>query len=631
MGIPTQKDFVERLRLESTRWVAGNIIQGPQREAILGLYEAAPTQQKRTGPLRLATIVILFAAVLLCTGIILFYAANWKLMPPAFKVGQVFALLISAYGGAYYLLAVREQYLLIGRILLYAGMVSYGAGIMLIAQIFHISAHPANGVLAWALGVAAMSWVMKEKWGLFFAGALFLIWNGWEFFAYHSPNYAFIGVPLLLGLLLYRVRSSAGMTFSFFGILIYFYQINVHWLRMAEAAGAATATHFALMHIPLGVIFIGLGWIYQGERIIGAAARIAAVVGWIAIAVPFLFVSWPTHHPTAWLVLQRGALVFSLEWAVLLIVAWGVALVMRKRGLDVRLPIAALLYSALLLVLPLGNTATRMIVLHLGLLALMFGLLILFGHRSSGRATERFLSFFFVISLVAIKCIGLLGLGLARRDTFVAYGIGGLIFCLVVFLLAQLVAVLNRHKQRAFSPNGISGACAMLVFVLIYSLSFKMPEQRSIFGLDPIVLQMLVLFISTALALYSALWIRGAERLPIMLSGIIFAIATTVLLVTRPGISWVVYSLVFNAVLFVTTGVLVYYSTRVNSRLLLNFSLAGFALHIVTRYFDLFWDLLSGAFLFIATGALGIVVGWLLERNRRKLLLRMGHPKKRGG
>jgi len=72
--------------------------------------------------------------------------------------------------------------------------------------------------------------------------------------------------------------------------------------------------------------------------------------------------------------------------------------------------------------------------------------------------------------------------------------------------------------------------------------------------------------------------------------------------------------------LLVVVGVLIYYSTRVNSVLLLNLAIAGFGLQVTTRYFDIFWDLLSGSLLFIVTGIVLFGGGLLLEVNRRKVI-----------
>ena len=143
----TTPAFIRQLYTEISQWVDDGIIDESQKENILQKYPFPETVKKQSSSINLPKIIISLAALLLCAGIILFYAANWKRMTPVVKLLQVFFLIIGTYGTAYYLLAVNKTYPTMGRILLIIGMVSYGVGIMLVAQIFHISAHPTNGIL----------------------------------------------------------------------------------------------------------------------------------------------------------------------------------------------------------------------------------------------------------------------------------------------------------------------------------------------------------------------------------------------------------------------------------------------------------------------------------------------------
>ena len=100
-------------------------------------------------------------------------------------------------------------------------MVSFGVGIMLVAQIYHISARPTDGILAWAIGVLAMSVLMKEKWGYYLASALFMLWNLWEYLAQGNPNYFFIIVPLVFFYLFYRSKAPAGIIFALLSFIFW--------------------------------------------------------------------------------------------------------------------------------------------------------------------------------------------------------------------------------------------------------------------------------------------------------------------------------------------------------------------------------------------------------------------------
>lgn len=76
--------------------------------------------------------------------------------------------------------------------------------------------------------------------------------------------------------------------------------------------------------------------------------------------------------------------------------------------------------------------------------------------------------------------------------------------------------------------------------------------------------------------------------------------------------------IIFNLLLFVGTVSLVVLGVRRRSELLVNMGVAIFVIHMITRYFDLFFDALDKSVFFIFGGVLLLGGGWLLERNRRR-------------
>ena len=56
---------------------------------------------------------------------------------------------------------------------------------------------------------------------------------------------------------------------------------------------------------------------------------------------------------------------------------------------------------------------------------------------------------------------------------------------------------------------------------------------------------------------------------------------------------------------------------------MVNGALAFFALGVITRYFELSWDLLDRSIVFLMGGIILLAIGFLLERGRRKVLQRM--------
>ncbi len=617
MGKGALQKIVNR---ETARWVEAGIIDSAQREKILSIYADEEAGKKKL-TMSLPAIIIGLAAVLLCAGIILFYAANWRKMPPSIKLAQVFLLILAAYGGAYYCLFLRPaNRFFLGRIFLLVGMVSYGAGIMLVAQIFHISSHPTNGILAWALGSLAISAVTREKWGYYLSFALFAVWNTWEHSVYNNPNYIFILVPAVLAVLFYREKAVTGTALSLLGVLYWFYQVNVHWISLAgyDVDGYCGAL-LALAHVPLGVVLIMAGNILREHPVVRIPARMALVIGWVFTAVPFLFLSWPIKFKEFWFPFLPGTAFHSIQLIALILCGTAAVAVMKRRGHEAVLPGASVAFAAVMMLLPLGNVTALMVATHLGLLAFT-GAMLYRAYRDPGVfIQERALAVIFFLLFLAMKGFGFFALGLSEGRFFAAYSLGFVIFTVVFFLISLTAETLVGKNGNTFPSGLLNGACALAGFFIIYALSFKMRPQTSIFEASTSVLVVLFMFLAIALGLYGLLLKISRDRLPVILSAVIFFMSVTVLLISGPSLSWMVYSAIFNILLFAMTGTLIYYSTRINSKTLLNLAVAGFVLHVMTRYFDLFWDLLSGSLLFIITGIVGIAGGCLLEKNRRKL------------
>jgi len=171
-------NFIQQLLQELKNWVDLEIITSDQKKEIEKLYipssaaspEKVPELKDRKTEtvqikenINLSRVIIGLATLCLAIGIIIFYAANWRKMPPALKLVQVFILIVTTYGGAYWFLQAERKFSLIWRSLLILGMISYGTGIMLVAQIYHISSHPTNGILAWGVGAFAISVLMREN------------------------------------------------------------------------------------------------------------------------------------------------------------------------------------------------------------------------------------------------------------------------------------------------------------------------------------------------------------------------------------------------------------------------------------------------------------------------------------
>jgi uncharacterized membrane protein len=73
-----------------------------------------------------------------------------------------------------------------------------------------------------------------------------------------------------------------------------------------------------------------------------------------------------------------------------------------------------------------------------------------------------------------------------------------------------------------------------------------------------------------------------------------------------------------NLLLFGATVGVILLAVGRQSQLLLNLGLLAFLVHVLTRYFDLFFTAMDKSFFFILGGLMLLGGGWLLERNRRR-------------
>jgi uncharacterized membrane protein len=172
-------------------------------------------------------------------------------------------------------------------------------------------------------------------------------------------------------------------------------------------------------------------------------------------------------------------------------------------------------------------------------------------------------------------------------------------------------------KGKLFPVNILNVTCAICGWLSVYLASFRVEEQRSIFEAQPVVIEMTFIFVALTVILYYVLLkMIKEDRLILYLSLIIFISSGIILLTAGPRIPWTVYSFTFNLLLFIISAVYMYYSSVIKSKALLNFATAAIVIHILTRYFDLFWDMFSGSLLFIITGVIGLAGGYILEKKR---------------
>lgn len=188
-----REGYRKRLERDSRAWVAQGWLAAEGREQIIGSLGAAGGHRYTT------TAFILLGVLLLGTGVISFFAANWQAMPKLLKLTVLFGSLWTSYLLAYFF-GRNDAHRALHHGLLLLGVILFGANIMLVAQIYHIDHHYPDGVMWWAIGGLLTAVLMRSQPSMVAALALAILWGGMEQFDFERaifwPMLVFIAAAL---------------------------------------------------------------------------------------------------------------------------------------------------------------------------------------------------------------------------------------------------------------------------------------------------------------------------------------------------------------------------------------------------------------------------------------------------
>ena len=148
-------------------------------------------------------------------GIILLIAYNWHELHRFTKLGIIFSGMLSLHLWGLRLFLKNERWRQFGDALCLGGSMLFGAGIWLVAQVYHIEEHFPNGFLIWGLGALTFAWVMPSIVQGLLAVIVLCIWGCTEAWAFdHALHLAPVFMLLSCGVLAWRLRSVLLLTIS---------------------------------------------------------------------------------------------------------------------------------------------------------------------------------------------------------------------------------------------------------------------------------------------------------------------------------------------------------------------------------------------------------------------------------
>jgi uncharacterized membrane protein len=257
--VPKHLDW---LKQEVARWRADGLVDDALAARILARYPAPA--ERNWGRIVFSAI----GAVLVGLGVILFFAYNWQQLPKAAKLALVIGGLAAAHGSALALARRPDAGRGLVEGLHVLGTMLFGAGIWLVAQIYHIDEHYPNAFLVWSIAALAMAWAMPSVVQALLALFLVSFWAGVELFDFRTPVH---GAPLLvvLGILpLAWWRRSPALLFCTLAVL---------FAVTAFAAGAIHAKAVMPLLFLMGAAALAGGAAAPGTAFPAAAGPLRSV------------------------------------------------------------------------------------------------------------------------------------------------------------------------------------------------------------------------------------------------------------------------------------------------------------------------------------------------------------------
>ncbi len=170
---------------------------------------ASPVHQENSQK-HTVRVVVTLGALSVGLGIISFIAANWQGIGPVAKVAIILLAMVAAYVLGW---LAEHKYSLpkTAHALYFLGVLIYGGGIFLVAQIFNVQAHWPDGFMLWMLGALATAFAV-ESFLLFYTALLLAIiaLTGAPFFVFGFLS----GTSFLLTSTLLLLVAAGALFFS---------------------------------------------------------------------------------------------------------------------------------------------------------------------------------------------------------------------------------------------------------------------------------------------------------------------------------------------------------------------------------------------------------------------------------
>lgn len=272
---------VDWLRGEIEQWAREGLLNESQKATLLERYPA------RAAGTAWGTILFSsLGAVIAGLGIILLLAYNWDAIGKIEKLALVAGSVLIAHIVGLKLFWDADRRRPLGEGICLLGSMLFGAGIWLVAQIYHINEHFPNAFLIWGLGCMTLAAAMPSIPQAMLGTVLISIWAGAERAEFGNPMYlAPLLVALVAGTLAYARRSR----------LLLAVVIPAFYLTYGFALPRGGSHPWLVLSVLLSLSAVMIAKSYLVRKIgrFPQAATVLAVYGWTLFAGVLYLMSFP--------------------------------------------------------------------------------------------------------------------------------------------------------------------------------------------------------------------------------------------------------------------------------------------------------------------------------------------------
>lgn len=297
-----QRGWLER---ELKRWLEDGLLTRDAADRILAQYETTDETTTRKRSIFLHALVTV-AVLLFFLALLLLIGYNWDGLGRAPKLLIIFGVVAGIHGAAVYLRFQRGAVRLADAAFL-LGCLAYGAGIWLVAQVFHLDAHYPDAFFWWALGVLPFALLLDTVLLHLLLVALLAVWAGTEVFEFPGLGHLLFGGRWFIpnGAYLLPVLAFPGIAWSYrkgSPIGVGYYALLIAWWLVLQAFAWGRYEPAIYLVGGVGAVYLMVAQLHRPGSSMGRPYRDLGVTMFAGVLIPLSFRDYYdfTHGESSW-------------------------------------------------------------------------------------------------------------------------------------------------------------------------------------------------------------------------------------------------------------------------------------------------------------------------------------------